>query len=346
MAYVTGTAASFADLVTAIRNACTTNGWALAGSVLSKGTCFARVANETAPLLSAPANSHVSVEAGLGVDGSNNLTDAAGRRAWLGLLRAEAVNTFPDWTWPVAYHIHVMTGPDEVWVFVNYNGDYWQWLGFGQSPAGGNPGTGNWHTAAIFEASGNTTRINDCRVGADGVTSRGGGNLGCYTPMPFWVYQFNAPGSYSPPNYMIHGVVDDTTGLARWSSTTSHSCLGDANNDANYTAHTVTAARTVVPLYRYSPSIWNSESMLVPVQITQARAEKKTSLIGQLEHARMTRNHFIEAAEVITRGADKWKVYPCYRRNVAVTGDVGSGSTDAGANHSGTFAIAVRYDGP
>ena len=40
MAYITGSAASFADLQTAIQNACTANGWTLSSGILSKNGCF------------------------------------------------------------------------------------------------------------------------------------------------------------------------------------------------------------------------------------------------------------------------------------------------------------------
>ncbi|QDH70841.1 hypothetical protein [Marilutibacter alkalisoli] len=347
MPYVSGSANSFADLLTALRNACTTNGWTLSGTVLHKGTCYVDVLRETAPFNLAPADSHLSVRAGNGIDGSNNLTDPAPRRAWLGLLRAVAPdNTFPDWSWPVTYHIHVLTDPDEVWLWVNYNTDFWQWLAFGQSPAGGNAGTGNWHAASICErgpsSGSNTTRINQCRVGADGVADRGGGNEAQFCPQPFFLFHTSA-STYSHPNYAIHGALDDSTGAPIWSSGDRH--FADGGVGGGYSPHTVNASRALVPLYSRSPNQWNSEAPLLPVQVIQTRLSNKVSLIGEFRHSRLTRNKFITPGQVVPLGADEWKVYPVYRRNAAVTGDVGSGTLGAGADHSGTFAIAIRYDG-
>ena len=47
MAYVTGAAASFADLKTAIQNAATANGWTLTSDVLSKDGCFFKLKSAT-----------------------------------------------------------------------------------------------------------------------------------------------------------------------------------------------------------------------------------------------------------------------------------------------------------
>lgn len=45
----------------------------------------------------------------------------------------------------------------------------------------------------------------------------------------------------------------------------------------------------------------------------------------------------------MTYGTDRWKIYPFHRKNAAVRNGV---SWSTGADHSGTFAYAIRYTGP
>lgn len=137
MAFVTGTANSLADLLTAIQNACTANGWTLAGSVLYKGTCYIEVAN---------ASTNLTVRGGTGIDGSNKLTGATDAASGTLCVPANVGNTTSvPFTFPAAYDIHIHTAPDEVYVVVNYNASYYQIMGFGQSSMPGLVGTGNWY---------------------------------------------------------------------------------------------------------------------------------------------------------------------------------------------------------
>lgn len=154
MAYITGTANSLSDLLAALRNACTANGWVLSGNVLRKGTCFAEIIAVPKVGLTTHADfGFLQVRGGNGIDSGNNLTDTPldYAAAWpaCGVIgpngNDRGVSTYTDWDWPVTYHIHVHASPDEVFLMVNYGaGQYWQGLSFGQSPSPGCPGTGNW----------------------------------------------------------------------------------------------------------------------------------------------------------------------------------------------------------
>lgn len=323
MAYVTGTAASFANLLTALRNACTANGWTLSGDVLHKGDCY--VETKVAAIRSgAPATGHLIVRAGNGIDGANALTDPAPRSMGMGLLNAVSGGAnYPDWDWPVTYHVHIHG--DEVHMFANYDaGQRWQFVAFGRSPAPGCVGTGNWCTATMVDAgSYSQARINSYSIQPEGAhtdSSIGGGY--------FWGVRIKKASA-------IHGAHDATTGLARWS-----------NPDAHFSSSLVdgqcSAAPTQSPLLSYLPNAWNSETILLPIQIVNLRPESKVSLIGELQHARVTRNDFIVPGGVITLGPDKWKVYPFYKKDTTQRDGVGSSGTD----HSGTMAVAIRYDGP
>lgn len=146
MAFVTGTANSVTDLLSAIQNACVANGWTLSGGVLHKGTCYASIVVQSGKLV---------VTSGTGIDGSNALTGVADELGCvLGITNATAL-----FAYPVVYFIHVLTAPDEVYVVVGYAAAFYQLLAFGQSASLGLNGTGNW-----YSGSQNTNNINSSRA--------------------------------------------------------------------------------------------------------------------------------------------------------------------------------------
>lgn len=140
MAYVSGTASSLGDLLTAIRNACTANGWTLSGNVLHKGTCYVEV------MIS---GLFITVRGGTGIDGGNALTGATDQgTAQLGIVGAAISFAFP-----MTYFAHIFPSPDEVYFIVNYNVNYYQTIAFGQSEMTGLTGSGNWYCGPTVNGS-------------------------------------------------------------------------------------------------------------------------------------------------------------------------------------------------
>ena len=328
MAYVTGQASTLADLLLALRNACTANGWTLAGNVLRKGTSFAEVKLNKLNIAAAPANGAISVISCNGIDGSNNPTDAMAQPAFIGFLNTTG-SLYPAWDFPVTYHIHVLSAPDEVYLMVNYNaGLQWQWLCFGQSPAPGNAGTGNWASASLNNLAGGQT-VNSASVSTSASYVGGSFSYPRFVPVPFWITTFG-DATTNQVNYAMHGVINDTNGTSGWSPQVAPATAPGF----------LCAAWTMVPLLDRTPNNWNNETALLPVEILQLRASAKTSIIGELGHLRMCRNDYLPDGTIVTLSPDKWKVYPCYKRNTAVRN--GGDNID----HSGTIAMAIRYDGP
>jgi hypothetical protein len=326
MPYVPGTANSFADLLAALRNACTANGWTLSGNVLSKDGCFAEAIITKLDAGSAPANGAIQIKVGNGKDGSNLLTDPCNGKAFIGRLVSTG-STYPDWDWPVNYRIHINSAPDEVVMVVNYGaGQYFQWLMFGKSPAPGNAGTGNWCDASI-SAGGSLMATNTAGVDPTGVTLRADFSYPRWTPIPFW--RNNSGGGATPHSHQFHGVIDATSGAARW-------------ND-NAVPSEAQAPAALQPLIKYSPNAWDSETHLFPLDIVQFRSSAKTSIIGSIASVRLCRNDYIDPEGLIDLTPDHWKVYPCFRKNDTARDGAGTGTQ---TDHSGTFAIAVKYDGP
>lgn len=146
MAYVTGTANSITDLLSAIQAACTGNGWTLSGNVLHKETCYVEAKVDGAS---------IAVQGGTGIDGANNLTGRSDRSA--GMFPADDSTPVyylppgPGISWPMTYHIHVLSAPDEVFVIGNYALSWYQTMAFGQSTMPGLAGSGNWYCADSFD---------------------------------------------------------------------------------------------------------------------------------------------------------------------------------------------------
>lgn len=338
MPYYTGTVTSLAGLRTALINACVSEGWTNVGNVVHKNGCYASlVVGNTNDEIGAPANCRLIMWVGNGIDVSNNLTDPAGvAGVRIGFLRA-ADNTYPEWDWPVAYHLHIMTDPDEVYLFVNYGaGQFWQQLAWGQSPAEGNAGTGNWMYGTLPRVSANIYRqANTCAIQANGGTIDAS-NRRYFTPAPFFWGDGKGSGDIRL-NAQIHGCINSSTGLPEWSSDLDPLGVG------NQSRPLVSSGVPLQPMMTVIPNSWNREVVLLPCQIFQSRPDAKISLIGELQNLRFTRNTYITPGAIVQLGPERWKVYPCYRRNVDVpNGDSGSGGID----HSGTIAMAIRYDGP
>lgn len=317
MAYLSGSANSLADLLTAIRNACTANGYTLTGNVLSKGTLYVYLQ---------VSGSELRIQGGTGISGSA-LTGTGPQYA-----RIASNTTINAMTFPVTYHIHINTSPDEVYVLINYNAIYWNFIAFGKSDhpglaAGG--GTGNWYGAT----HGQTTVLRGAiTIGADagGGGFQSSGPTGCITAGGL----FNGTGGWTTNNYStnchIHSGLNPSGG---WNDVTGGS--GGEN-----TPYYVQGIRFQQPLIEYLPNAWNQQSVLVPITVMSKAASNKQQVVAELRHSRYMRNDFYNDLDIIEIGADKWRVYPFYRKNIA--------ARNGGANidHSGTFALAVRYDGP
>lgn len=159
MAFVTGTANSFTDLLTALQNACTANGYALTGNVLSKGTLFAEVTYVTGTY------PRLKVRGGSG-QASGVLSGASDRgMATLGHGTTGSALGDTAFTFPMTYNIHIGTAPDEVYLFVNYNLTMYQFIAFGQSNVPGIVGTGNWYAGSDIDRNGTPTGVDARTIG-------------------------------------------------------------------------------------------------------------------------------------------------------------------------------------
>lgn len=314
MAFFSGAANSLEGLLSALASALLSGGWNQSGATFSRDGCHVELS---------------VVNVGFGSSSQNVLRCVAGIGESAGALIGRAsvghaigntvANTAHGITWPASYAIHVLTDPDEVYVFVNYSVDYWQWLAFGQSGIVGLPGTGNWAggtfgVPSTGRYSYSHTRWPFVRITA---TTGGGGNQDAPSTALFW----NTDTSVTPEqpkcatssfHHGLHG--------AAWGLLTP-------------------AVVAAMPAIERSPSPWNQESILIPIQPILAMPEHKTALIGELGHSRYIRIDTYDPGEVFSLGTEQWRVYPWYRKNSVDR----AGGFDI--DHSGTFGLAIRYDG-
>jgi hypothetical protein len=302
MAYATSSCASLSALVTFIQNTATANGWTLSGQILHKGTCYVRVWDVD--------GTNLGIQGGTGKDGSNNLTGACVYTAYLGTIATIAL------TYPLTAEMHINTSPDEVFVVVNYQTSYYSLMAWGLSDVPGIAGTGVWFHGNRTQAQG-SREYQSGLAGGDVISNFGSHIDGA--PL-FNIFQGTDAGGTN--NSFIH---HDTDGLG-WSDY----LVGGFPN----------AHRYIYPLNVYQPNAWNGETVLLPYPVYMARASNKHTLVADFKHVRHCRIDNHQPGEIITLGADKWKMYPFFRKSLTAR-DGGNGLT-----HSGTIAYALRYTGP
>lgn len=319
MAYVSGTANTLAALQTAIVEACTSNGWTAYGSagVIGKsGVYFSLAVN----------GNFIDLFAGTGVNGSNQLTGVpAAVSGYPSNARIGSMTSgLAPFTWPVSYRVFIGTAPDEVVVVVNYSTEYFQWLAFGKSSLT-LPGSGAFYSGSI--ASSQTSASSGIRLMAGTTYSttvgyRGMPNYGgVLCPAMFYA---SADDGGTSGESIQHGLVTPTG----WESLSS----GE-----------IRSSMMRAPLEAIGPNAFNSEPVLLPMQAyTRALGSSTVAMVLDCAHIRIVKLNYLDAAQIITLGEDRWMCFPWYRINR----DVPNGSIASGTNHTGCLGFAVRYDGP
>jgi hypothetical protein len=282
MAHATSVAASWADLLTFIRNTCVANGWTLAGNVLHKGGIYVEII--------ADGSIGLRITAGNGIDGGNLLTGAVGEYAYLGAIGTQGV------TFPLTAEVHLNTSPDEVYVTLNFATTFYELMAWGKSDVPGLTGTGVWcHATRTWK-----TGVSDMQTSTEGVTTFINFSFHCDGSGLFMINAgFNGSNNSGVNNTWIHADVDG----GGWHA-------GSGNFPS--------AMRYMSPLYAYSPNTWNLEALLIPYQVYMPRTSgSKQTLVADLKHVRMVRIDYLEPGDIITLGPDKWKVYPWFRKDTA-----------------------------
>lgn len=278
MAYYSGQASSYQELLNVLVNACVEQGWAWNNSILSKENCYLKL---TATATGATAG--IIATGGTGVSSGSTLLNPALTTPRLG--NPGIVNAI---NFPVAYRIFIFA--KEVYLITKFNINSYYYLAFGKSSInlGGN---GLWISATACGAG-----IYSSLTGAISIGSSTGGAGGATTPSavaPFW------NGSQFSNNWS-NSVIQHGFDNILWSSGTTKAIL----------------VSSLSPLINRMPSNFSQETVLLPINVYVNRLQNKISLACQFEHARFIRIDNFNDEQIITLGGDKWMVFPFYKRDI------------------------------
>ncbi|MEO6917558.1 MAG: hypothetical protein ABI171_00670 [Collimonas sp.] len=309
MPYTSGTANDLGAIKNAIVSACTSNGWTGAGNVVYKGNVYVNIA---------VVGAYLTFQAGIGIDGNNNLTGAQPVPVRIGQIGNMA---FTALTWPLSYFIHVQV--DEIYLVINYNVDQYQWAAFGQSTVQGLPGTGVWCAATC---AGNFYIPGYISIAPDSGNS--------YYPCPAFFYSTQG----------INGGVGSEDGNSYGNAFIHHGLDARTWSGGTYNNNIASGIYGAGVLQKVLPNIWNSESNLLPIQVCIPRTSgNKVSLVADMQHSRYLRIDNYAPGDIITLGPDRWKVYPWWKKVSAYRDGT---TTSTGIEGTGTMGWAIRYDGP
>ncbi len=317
MAYITGSAASFADLKTAIENACTANGWALADGILSKSGAFFKLSILEGTYSALVLNGGTS-KTGSTLNGQPTLPQN-GAGAMISNSNGGIIS------FPINYEIHVFTNPDEVYCVINYNSDFYQQLSFGKSDIPGVGGAEAWFTGSsgsnVPTGSSSASLVYMRSSNAFcGSTSYNGIACGLW-------FEKEVEGSYQ--SSFVHSNLD---GISNWRCS-SNSVVGTGGYGISYAASLLGAL----------PNISNQATILIPVKAIIFRNDAGLTIAANPKNVRYLRIDNHVPGEIITFGAEQWKVYPMLRKDL--TQRDGVKYPKGGATHSGTWGYAIKYTG-
>lgn len=308
MAYFTGTAPSFADLKTAIYNACTANGWALADDIISKNGCFFKLTS---------AATYLEIDAGTSKSGSTLTGDKPRLRGRLQSFSNIAM------VFPINYEIFLTTDPDEVICVINYNSDFYQHLLFGKSDIPDIGGTGAFFSASA--SSGTATVTGTVRAGQ--ISKQGVKWFNVLQQMALGFFGEQSWSASSDACSGVHCGLDSAT----W-------C--DANRAYPNALHASSGMSNVASLLTALPNLLNAATILLPVKAVKTRSSGGLTTVVNMRNARFCRIDAVTPGETLVYGSEQWKFYPLYRKDFVNR----NSQANADVTHTGTFGVAYRLN--
>lgn len=323
MAFVTGTAASYAALKTAVETACVAAGWTLADDILSKGSAFVQLRVATpSGIGGTQQGTGLAAFPGTGKSGTT-LLETVSNAPRLGPLTSPAASDFKQIGLPFDYFIFTFTAPDEVYVIARWGG-YYTRLCFGVSKTPGAGGNGLWVDASVYGCEGYGSS------GFNGAIIDAAGGSASYTG--------------AAPHYpCITGMWQNTRGHG-YGTSYSPSLINTSagwmvGGPLNY-AGQCNAIWAIDPLVSVLQSGSFADPPLLPIRVHQCISATENRVVLEVENARYFRLKNHEPEAIIQRGGSQWMVFPWLRKDGTVAGGVDR------ATNSGTFGWAIRYEGP
>lgn len=216
---------------------------------------------------------------------------------------------------PVSYEFSLNDEPHEVYIVVSYGGNKYQHLHFGKSDIPGIGGTGAWFGGSMRASNADPRIYMDLNINSAN-TSISGQALG------FFIDGHNAAS-------FIH--TGDLEGVG-WSA-----MLG-----LSYTPGSLMGQSHLAGLLMALPSRFNESEVLLPIYARMYRTDGTATIVASLRHARMMRIDNVTPGDIITYGTDQWKAIPLHAKSVVERNGI---TWNIGAEHSGTWGVAIRYYG-
>lgn len=318
MAFQTGTATSFINLLDALRTFATANGWTqnqwtAVGAdqwlSLQKGTIYANLLAST---------TQVQLKGALGYDGGsawNAQPSTHGptpriRDGWYGAV-----------TWPVTYWFLLHTSPDDIVVVVRYQPTRFLYFTVGQLTKYGTYTGGEYYAASSEHPSVG----NDDAFGGNGRTAQVSTGQ-CNFAGLFWS-RGEQLGYLAVPD-VLHAEIDSFT----WGGPTRNFSGGDIpDGSIQFLAD---ATRHTYPLQNRLLSAFNGLTTLQPIWVHARRPDGLWSPLGRVEHLRYANVANHSPGDVISLGGQQWMLFPWTEKG---------GPGDSAGQH---YGYAVKYDGP
>ncbi len=323
MSYQTGSVNSFADLKTTLKSFLVTH-----ASYVVDGTNADILTKVDVKAEFFSSATSLGMKSGTGVV-AGALTGAfEGRSHLIDDLLAITIS------WPITYHMHYSSTPDQMFLFIEYNGGYCQNLMLGDTSKPMNYTGGAFYSGSMGSKSDaeplsmqldamNTLSFNISLPSHFGSS----GSNWVWQPIPFG--GGTKGGAPTADNYFsgssVHAEIEGQTwflsGFGPSASSDNQIVLGGPLNDL------IVDARNT----------WNDSTTLVPYWLFGMSDGDKTTervFLGEITHLRMTDNQDLNFGEIVTLGSDQWKVYPLFFKNF----EYKSGS------FMGYHALAVRYE--
>lgn len=313
MAFQTGTASSFINLLDALRLFATANGWtqnqwSAVGAdqwlSLQKGSIYANF------LASA---TQVQIKGALGYSGaaawnaqpSTHSPTPRIRDGWYGAV-----------TWPVTYWFQQHTTPDDIVVVVRYQPTRFFYFTVGTMTK-----YGTWPGGEYYAASSEHPTVgNDSAPIADQSP-----NAACNFAGLFWS-KVGAFGYSAVPD-ILHCEVDSAT----WGGATRNQGGESPTSGIQILA---SASRHTYPLQNRLLSAFNGLTTLQPIWVHALRPDGLWSPIGRVEHVRYANVANHSPADIISIGGQQWMLFPWTEKG---------GPGDSAGQH---YGMAIKYDGP
>tara|TARA_R110000868_G_scaffold111743_3_gene301438 strand:+ start:692 stop:1654 length:963 start_codon:yes stop_codon:yes gene_type:complete len=320
MPYQTGTVNDFAGLKTTMFSFLTSNSWTQETDIIKRNGVYAKI-----EVASVSGQTILKLTGGKSSDGAGNLiSPQSGMFPDIGGIADstfQAINTSfgtgstDGMIFPIIYHFHLATAPDEFWCIIEYNGGLFQHFGFG-----------NLLKATDYSGGGFYSASKNARADFSATLSPFGasiyGDLWYGEFYPFHIQQTSVHGGSC-----VHAEV----GGRDWHCSTEVNNQDTCNMRASFDE------------MKSSESGVNGMPNLIPFRLwmqTTPLSDDSYQYLGVMNNIRFCEIAFIDAGQVESDGTDSWKFYPCLRK------DTDHPTGWANPASSGIGGLAIRYDGP